>query len=162
MKTHVLRTSIVALLLAVAGQAQSSLPLRANIPFNFVAGGATLNAGRYTVDQGDAGLITVKAADGKATRHLFAATVHCAGKQTASRLVFHRYGDTYLLSQIWTEGNNCGRQVPVTVRERTGGEGKSAGRNYRSGHAMNETVLRQTCEGLSQVLLIATASRIPL
>ncbi|HXR35825.1 MAG TPA: hypothetical protein VN754_07760 [Candidatus Binataceae bacterium] len=56
MKTQVLRTSILALLLAVAGHAQSSLPLHANIPFSFVAGSATLDAGPYTVDQGNAGL----------------------------------------------------------------------------------------------------------
>jgi hypothetical protein len=118
MKTHVLRTSILALLLAVAGHAQSSLPLHANIPFNFVAGSATLNAGEYTVDQGHAGLINLKAADGKASTFLFAVTGECAGTQTASRLVFHRYGNTYLLSQIWTAGNNCDRQVPVTSRER--------------------------------------------
>ena len=118
MKTHVLRVSIVALLVAVAGHAQSSLPLHANIPFNFVAGSATLNAGLYTVDQGNAGLINMRTTDGETGTFLFAAAGECAGNQTASRLVFHRYGNTYLLSQIWTAGNNCGRQVPVTRRER--------------------------------------------
>src|SRR5579863_171459 len=118
MKTHVLRTSIMALLLAVAGHAQSSLPLRADIPFNFVAGSTTLNAGEYTVDQGNPGLINLKAADGKGGAFLLVVTGECAGNQTTSRLVFHRYGNTYLLSQIWTAGNTCNRQLPVTSRER--------------------------------------------
>jgi len=118
MKTHVLRTSILALLLTVAGHAQSTLPLRANIPFNFAAGRATLNAGQYSVDQSNSGLIAVKSANGKANAFLFAATVECAGNQAASRLVFHRYENTYRLSQVWTRGDKCGRQVPVSRRER--------------------------------------------
>jgi hypothetical protein len=119
MKTHVLRTSILATMLAVAGYAQSTLPLRANIPFNFVAGSATLNAGPYIVDQGHSGLILMQSANGKASAYLFATAVQCTGGvQSASRLVFHRYGDTYLLSEIWTEGDNCGRQAPRTSRER--------------------------------------------
>ena len=60
----------------------------------------------------------MKSDDGKAGAFLFAATTQSAGIQSGSRLVFHRYGTTYLLSQIWTEGNNLGRQVPVTSRER--------------------------------------------
>lgn len=49
---------------------------------------------------------------------LFAVAGPCAGKQTVSRLVFHRYGNTYLLSEIWPEGYDCGHQAPVTSRER--------------------------------------------
>jgi hypothetical protein len=60
----------------------------------------------------------MKSADGEASAFLFASTAQCGGVQSASKLVFHRYGSTYLLSQIWTEGNDCGRQVPGTRRER--------------------------------------------
>jgi hypothetical protein len=117
MKTHTLRTSIMALVLAVAGHAQSSLPLNADVPFNFVAGNAALPAGQYTVNQG-AGLIDIKLADGKAGTFLFTVAEQQGRIQTASRLVFHRYGTTYLLWQIWTAGNDHGRQVPVSSRER--------------------------------------------
>src|SRR5580658_9372036 len=118
MKTHVLRTSILALILATVGHAQSTLPLNANIPFKFVAGGAALPAGPYTVLQDISGLITFKSANGKANAFLHAAGVECAGNQAAARLVFNHYGNTYLLSQSWTRGSNCGRQAPVTRRER--------------------------------------------
>jgi hypothetical protein len=94
MKTHVLRTSIIALLMAVAVHAQSSLTLNANIPFNFVASDATLPAGRYTVNQSSSGLITLKAQARKASAFVTANTVECAGNQSASRLVFHHYGTT--------------------------------------------------------------------
>jgi len=118
MKTHVLRTSIVALLAAVAAHAQSSLPLRANIPFNFVAGNVTFNAGHYTVFQEKAGLIAVRSADRKANAYLLTGAVQSAGVQRASRMVFHRYGSTYILAEIWTSGDNRGRLAVVTRRER--------------------------------------------
>src|ERR1700689_4586114 len=118
MKTHVLRTSILALLVAVAGHAQSSQLLNANIPFNFVVRGATLPAGHYTVNQGGAGLITLKSPERKASAFLSAPAMECTGNQATSRLVFHRYGKTYLLSEIWTDGSNCGRRAPVTTLER--------------------------------------------
>jgi hypothetical protein len=126
MKTHVLRTSIVAMLLAVAGHAQSTLPLNATIPFNFVAGGTTLNAGKYRVEQDTSGVIQVKSVDGKGHTFLFTVTGRCAGNQEASRLVFNRYGDTYLLSQIWTRGSNCDRLVPPDARERELAAGRKA------------------------------------
>jgi hypothetical protein len=118
MKTQVLRASIVAMLVAAAGHAQSTRELRANIPFNFVAGSATLPAGYYTVNQGSSGLISMNSPERKASAFVSAPVVNCARNQSASRLVFHRYGTAYLLSQIWTAGNDCGREVPVASRER--------------------------------------------
>ncbi|HEY3825350.1 MAG TPA: hypothetical protein VGL82_12380 [Bryobacteraceae bacterium] len=117
MKTHALRTSILALVLTAAGHAQGTTQLRADVPFNFTAGSSTLTAGVYTVEQGN-GLIRIQSARGKGGAFLVSHTGQCSPNQTASRLVFHRYGDTYLLSQIWTQGNDCPRQVPVTRRER--------------------------------------------
>src|SRR5579863_168 len=103
MNTQVLRTSIVSLLLAVAGHAQSPLHLlRADIPFEFQAGGATLNAGSYTVNQTIPGVVTVKSDAGKTSAFVIAPMGRCVATQTGSRLVFHRYGSTYLLSEIWT------------------------------------------------------------
>jgi hypothetical protein len=33
------------------------------------------------------------------------------------KLVFHRYGDEYFLSQIWQAGVNAGRELPKSRRE---------------------------------------------
>jgi hypothetical protein len=117
MKTNALRTSLLALVLTAAGHAQSTLTLRADVPFNFTVGNSTHTAGEYRVEQGNR-LITIRSANGKGGAFLLAMAGQCVPHQTASRLVFHRYGDTYLLSQVWTEGNDCARQVPVTHRER--------------------------------------------
>ena len=118
MKTNVLRTSIMAVLVAAAAHAQSFATLRFTIPFNFAAGNATLAAGTYTVNQSRPGQIALKAPDGRAHATMLAPIVECAGVQTASKLVFHRYGNTYVLSQIWTARDGCGRQAPVSPNER--------------------------------------------
>jgi hypothetical protein len=33
--------------------------------------------------------------------------------QTETRLIFHRYGNQYFLSQIWTSGQKLGRELLV-------------------------------------------------
>jgi hypothetical protein len=35
-----------------------------------------------------------------------------------TKLVFRRYGDRYFLYQIWVEGNNRGRELPMTPLEK--------------------------------------------
>jgi len=60
----------------------------------------------------------MRSTDGKAGTFLYAATGQCGGVQSTSRLVFNRYGSTWLLSQIWTRGDNCGRRVQATRRDR--------------------------------------------
>jgi hypothetical protein len=118
MNTQVIRTSIIALVAAVASYAQTSMPMRAIIPFSFVAGGSTFAAGEYTVDQSIAGAIIVKSADRKASAILQTATVQSVDVQPTSTLVFHRYGNTYILSEVWTSGGYSGRQTKDTRRGR--------------------------------------------
>jgi hypothetical protein len=108
----------MTVLVAAAAHAQGSATLRFTIPFNFAAGKATLAAGRYEISQSKPGLISLQSRDGKAGAWMLVDTMVCAGVQSASKLVFHRYGSTYVLSQIWTEGDSCGRQGAVSRRER--------------------------------------------
>ena len=126
MKTHVLRTSIMAVLVAAAAHAQSSATSRFTIPFNFAAGKATLAAGRYEISESKPGLFSLQSRDGKAGAWMLVPIVECAGVQTASKLVFHRYGGEYVLSQIWSARENCGRQAPVSSHERELAAGQKA------------------------------------
>ncbi|HEX4133971.1 MAG TPA: hypothetical protein VHY84_05045 [Bryobacteraceae bacterium] len=117
MKTNALRNTILALVLAAAADAQGPAPLHANVPFNFTVGKVTFVAGKYTVEQANPGVIDVRGANGKAA-FLFVGGGQCTRTQTPPRLVFHRYGDTYLLSQVWSWGDTCAREVPKGARER--------------------------------------------
>jgi hypothetical protein len=43
--------------------------------------------------------------------------VRASETQEKTKLVFHKYGDQYFLSQIWSVGSNTGREVAETQRE---------------------------------------------
>ena len=79
------------------------------------------SAGKYEIEpfgvNSTAG-IRIASHDGKAhgTRLTFAAASISAKNETA--LVFHRYGDKYFLSQIWTAGDAAGLQLPTSSAER--------------------------------------------
>jgi hypothetical protein len=117
MKTQLFRTSLIALLAAAIGYGQSPR-MYVDIPFSFVAGGAALPAGAYTVDTSTSGVIVVKSAEQKAAAIISTIPVQSVGIQSASKLVFRRYGSTYLLSQIWTLGDYNGREASVGSSER--------------------------------------------
>lgn len=119
MKTNLLRTSIVAMLAASAAFAQGYAPIRADVPFDFVVGNRTLRAGQYAMTSANAagGSIVVKAADNKGSAIVLGSALYSVGGHAPARLVFHRYGNTCFLAEVWGS-DNVGRQVPKTSRER--------------------------------------------
>jgi hypothetical protein len=86
-----------------------------DVPFTFNVAGQALPPGHYIVAAlGDALRISNYQARG-----IFVPT-H-AGTRTASdgsKLVFHRYGDTYFLSAVWVTGNTTGRELFRSPAER--------------------------------------------
>jgi hypothetical protein len=86
-----------------------------DVPFSFVAGGQTLRAGHYIVTAMDD---TVRIFNSQ-TAGLFLPTHSAARKATdGTKLVFHRYGETYFLSAMWIGGNATGRELPRSKAER--------------------------------------------
>ena len=118
MKTNLLRISIVAVLAAAAVFAQSSTRIQANIPFGFIVGAKAFPAGQYTVDRGPgSGVVAIKSADGKDGAMVLTMPRYSTVTRDTGRLVFHRYGDTYFLSEVWEPGND-GHQLSPATRER--------------------------------------------
>jgi hypothetical protein len=92
--------------------------LKADVPFNFIIRGATLPAGEYTIKgMGDGSAIAVRGASPKANTIVL--SQRCTSRDAAkqSKLVFHRYGDRYFLSQVWIAGNDSGRELLKSPRE---------------------------------------------
>jgi hypothetical protein len=104
---------------AVVANGQTPQGLRAQVPFDFVAADKTLPAGEYQVrpynDSGN--LIVIGNHDGDRAIQL-SNPAQRREKQLGAKLVFHKYGNTYFLSQIWMAGESTGRQVPRTRQER--------------------------------------------
>lgn len=118
------------LLLAAVSLHASSNQMQVTVPFEFVAGGKTLPAGNYIValntDSGTRGVIVLH---GNGQRPILLLVAN--GKQyfTApehSQLVFHRYGTSFFLSEVRTEGDTTGRALATSDRE------KEMARNSRS------------------------------
>jgi len=64
------------------------------------------------------GIIVVKSVEQKASAVIPTMPVESVDVQSASQLVFHRYGNTYLLSQVWSQGDFNGREANVASTER--------------------------------------------
>ncbi len=95
---------LAVVLCVVAAQAQTNVMLKGNVPFNFVAGDHNLPAGVYTVSTlgGES-----EAWYDENGRGLFVMRTVPLGKEADAqtyKLVFHRYGDTYILTEVWSNG----------------------------------------------------------
>jgi hypothetical protein len=120
MKNTVLRSTILGL--SVLGlslaTAQTSATLKASVPFGFSVGEKAMPAGECVIrTQAGPNVVAVKCGDNSATFAL-ANNVDEKDRKAPARLIFHRYGDRYYLSQIWPGYGGSGSQLPATARER--------------------------------------------
>jgi hypothetical protein len=108
----------LGLLLATASAYGQTTNLKANVPFNFVVDGRMLPSGEYTIQSlnGVDEALTISGSGQKPSIFL-ANTCRSLKVSDHSKLVFHRYGDRYFLSEMWVEGNSSGRQLPISRRE---------------------------------------------
>jgi len=108
--------SALALALVAASSFGQSVASKANVPFDFVVSGRTLPAGDYLVRTDDRIIAVRNMASGKTT---LVPINNVADFQPAtdSKLVFHRYRNTYFLRQVWNAGYS-GFDLPETRREK--------------------------------------------
>lgn len=110
----------VSFMTSVASANGQSGIVVADIPFDFNAGGKALTAGKYTVKaftaNGDALAISNKQSNKTAIRLALSIESVKASEQT--KLVFHRYGQRYFLSEVWSSGERTGRQLLKSREER--------------------------------------------
>ena len=108
----------LGLLFATASAYAQTAALKANIPFNFVVAAKSLPAGEYTIQSLSMHerVLTIRGAD-KSANMIMVSSCESAKPSDKTKLVFHRYGDRYFLSQIWTAGNSSGAELPQSPRE---------------------------------------------
>jgi hypothetical protein len=103
-KTMLLAVAVSCLLVAAAGPASaqtSGVRLQGDVPFAFVSGGRTLQAGPYSIEVRQV-IVRILDANRHQVQSVLSNTNECNRKDEQPRLVFHRYGETYFLWQIWT------------------------------------------------------------
>ena len=119
MKTHLLQTAVAALTLAAAGYAQSTEPLRVNVPFDFIAGNRTLPAGQYSVSHiVNAQALAIQPLTTSQGVLVITNRIESPRGNQVGRLVFHRYGDRYYLGEVWHPYTSAGSQTIMTAQER--------------------------------------------
>ena len=126
MKTKLLAV-VAALLLSVVATSvcyAQQTALTVTIPFAFQAGNQTMPAGEYRVESvlesvltGTGQLQRLRQVNGSAVMIVSTVSVEARNGNPNPELVFNRYGQTYFLAQIWTDGAQ-GHQLFKSNREK--------------------------------------------
>jgi hypothetical protein len=118
MKSLAARILIIGTALAgVAAVNAADKAIAANVPFNFYMGSTVMPQGAYRVNElANGNIVALKTAH--ATKAM--SVSHMVGKSLnePSRMVFHCYGDTYFLAQIWAGDGSMGHALPRSKREK--------------------------------------------
>ncbi len=109
----------VAFMTAVtSANGQSPTTVIADIPFAFTVGDKTLPAGEYRVRamtaSGDA--LAIGSRDDSVVR--LSNSIETSKAPEQAKLVFHRYGQRYFLSEVWSAGDTTGRKLLKSNEER--------------------------------------------
>ena len=121
MKRQILSVAAaLGLSIIAAGQCHAQPPVTVKVPFAFQAGDKIMPAGEYRIQSAsfsNEAVQVVGKSDGKSTAAVMTLPVERNGKAVSPRLVFHRYGNEYFLTEIWN-GEPQGRHLYQTSRER--------------------------------------------
>jgi len=118
MKKHLLFV-FASLLLAASTVHAQSVPLKADIPFDFVIGNTILHAGTYTIQplNTDESVILLRSLDRKDGMLIAPCASASDRTQHETKLVFQVADGKYFLWQIWTQGYDEGRELSVKPPE---------------------------------------------
>ena len=82
----------------------------ADIPFAFTVANHTLSAGRYTVTRLGETTLRISSSHNQGAVVLTHA-VEGKAPESKGKMVFHRYGESYFLSEVWVAAGGIGRKV---------------------------------------------------
>jgi hypothetical protein len=115
--------AVMCLLVAVwapTANAQITGEINVNVPFAFHVGNTQLPAGRYMirrVDMSDPDLLEIRSMDGKTAVLFRGRPAQSSSTPSKTELVFKRYGNTAILSQIFQQGIPMGVELPALLQE---------------------------------------------
>ena len=109
----------LGLMFANAAAYSQTVNRKVNIPFKFVVHDATLPSGEYTIATLGMGSDAISIRNSEQKEQSLKLSHRCESLKTSqqTKLVFHRYGNRYFLSQIWVAGDNAGRELTKSRQE---------------------------------------------
>lgn len=90
--------------------------LQINIPFDFNVGDKPLKAGAYVIAPSGDKALMFKGLKGNGSAVALINPVSKVEMQTP-KLIFHKYGDTYFLTQAWLRNSDSGKELFVSPKE---------------------------------------------
>jgi hypothetical protein len=112
--------SLIFSLSAISVYAQSkTLISKVEIPFDFSIRDKTLPAGIYRVERIFHDVLIIRSEDSQEVSVSLTMPVRAKEIPETGQLLFHRYGESYFLFQIWEPGSNDGRQFSKSRTERS-------------------------------------------
>jgi len=128
----------LALASAAAGQVLHTVTVR--VPFDFVAGGKQLPAGRYTarrIKSDSETALLIRSEDGRAAAVVL--TDRGGANPSAAALVFRQYGDRHFLAEVSMPGTASARELPKSSAERR--LERELAEQHKSGESKTVTVV---------------------
>lgn len=113
-----IRLLACAAILTLAVNWGAAQTLRANIPFNFVAGTSNLPAGEYAVERSGLGAQVLQLCGEKPRACIVMLASEVGSSRGKGKFVFHRYGDQYFLSEVWSPKDGLAKTLPESSREK--------------------------------------------
>jgi hypothetical protein len=121
LKTFVMTMTAAALLGSTGLYAQAKAV--ANIPFAFAVSGKTMPAGEYTIQRAsksETSHVRVHNVTSGETVMVLAPTSlasYTTKEDVQAKVIFHRYGDRYFFSEVWTADGSLRGKVSVSKLE---------------------------------------------
>jgi hypothetical protein len=113
--TNLMASAVLLFTIGGAVEAQTNR-MQAAVPFAWEMNGQHLNAGKYEISQ-DRTTNVMEIVDRAHRTGSFALLTPVSDKNSATRLVFHRYGNKYFLAEVVTPGLGAGK-LPVSRAEK--------------------------------------------
>src|SRR5215208_2725897 len=100
-----LATGVLTLAGIQSASAAIDTPLEFTTTFPFTVGYATVPAGKYTIRQDDDNPQLLELTGGRVGVFFETNNADAPAPAAKSEIVFKRYGDTYVLKDVWVEGS---------------------------------------------------------
>ena len=114
MKPKILALSIILILITPAlAQVRG---VRANVPFDFVVGTKAMSAGEYRLSLISGVTLRISQINGPGMAGIVAAPV-AGSDNNAPRLLFHRYGSHFFLTEVWVGETSISHRLYVSPAE---------------------------------------------
>ena len=110
-------TTLTLLLLISVPSTYAQATIEATVPFNFMVGKAEMPAGTYTINRLSSSAIEIKGSTTKKSAVSIVWSEGASASDSAAKLVFNRYGDSYFLSQVTRGSGASVMQLPTSKLE---------------------------------------------